>query len=895
MAPKNPAPKEPTLKTLVVVESPTKAKTLKRFLPKAYTVVACNGHVRDLPQSAKDIPEKYKKEPWSRLGVDVERGYKPLYLVPKNKTKIVSDLNKLVKDTELLLLATDEDREGESISWHLLELLRPKVPVKRMVFHEITKEAILSALEQTRELDDKLVKAQETRRVLDRLVGYTVSPLLWNKIAFGLSAGRVQSAAVELVVARERERMSFIAAKYCSVLADLEKSSKGFEARLTDWQGKRIASGKDFDETTGKLPPGKDLLVLDPKNADELITKVKAAPWKVEKVDEKVVKRNPSPPFITSTLQQEANRKLGWGARDTMRVAQALYEQGFITYMRTDSTSLSSEALAAARDCILDKYGKDYVPDAPREFRNKDKMAQEAHEAIRPAGRTFKSPEETGLLDRELVLYDLIWKRTVASQMAEASQKRVAVTLEAGGARFVANGSELTFPGFLRAYVEGSDDPMAALEERDVILPPMVVGDRVDMKDMRREDHETKPPARYTEASLVQKMEKEGIGRPSTYASTISTVIDRGYVVKVGPALVPTFTAFAVTALLEKNFPDLVDLRFTAEMEKSLDQIAEGQLDHLPYLEKFYKGLDGLVAQVKKAEKAVDSNAARTVDLGRDVGFDVKIGKFGPYFIKDNDKGEPVHGSIPESVHPSDLTRESAKELIESSARGPNSLGVDPTSSKKVYLLSGRFGPYIQLGLPREDAKADAAKKEPEPEPVIEYTKTGKPKKPKKPKKAPVERPKIVGLPKGVEPKDVTLELALKLLTLPRTLGAHPESGKDIKAGLGRFGPYVVHDGDFRSLKKEDDVITVELPRALELFAEPKGRGRSAKKVLRELGKLGETPVQLLEGKYGPYVSDGKRNASLREGMDPTTLTMEQATGMLDEKSPKKRTSARRR
>lgn len=882
---------ETAQKTLVVVESPTKAKTLKRFLPKAYTVVACNGHVRDLPQSAKDIPEKYKKEAWSRLGVDVEKGYKPLYLVPKNKSKIVSELNKLVKDSELLLLATDEDREGESISWHLLELLRPKVPVKRMVFHEITKEAILSALDQTRELDDKLVKAQETRRVLDRLVGYTVSPLLWNKIAFGLSAGRVQSAAVELVVARERERMAFVAAKYCSVLADLDKG-KPFEARLIDWQGKRVATGKDFDETTGKLPPGKDLLVLDPPHADKLMAAVKSGAWKVSKVDEKVVKRHPSPPFITSTLQQEANRKLGWGAKDTMRVAQSLYEQGFITYMRTDSTSLSQEALAASRECIVSMYGNDYVAEAPRQFRNKDNMAQEAHEAIRPSGREFKTPEATGLTDREFVLYDLIWKRTVASQMADAQQKRVTVTISAGEGHFVANGSELLFPGFLRAYVEGSDDPMAALEERDVLLPPMAVGDTLRCQDVRREDHETKPPARYTEASLVQKMEKEGIGRPSTYASTISTVIDRGYVVKHGPQLVPTFTAFAVTSLLEKNFPDLVDLRFTAEMEKALDEIAEGRLDYLPYLDRFYKGAEGLVAQVKKAEKAVDATQARTVDLGRDVGFEVKIGKFGPYFIKDNAGGDPVHGSIPDSVSPADLTKDSAKELLETSARGPNSLGEDPVTGKKVYLLSGRYGPYVQLGLPNEAVKKEAA-----PEPEAAETKADgkgkKPKKAKKPKKEPVERPKIVGLPKGLAPADVTLPIALKLLTLPRSLGVHPDTQKEVKAGLGRFGPYVVHDGDFRSLKKDDDVLEVLLPRALELLAEPKGKGRQTKKVMRELGKIGETPVQLLEGKYGPYVSDGKRNASLKEGMDPTALTLEQATAMLDERAPKKRTRRR--
>ncbi len=882
------------LRPLVVVESPTKAKTLKRFLPKKYTVVACNGHVRDLPQSAKDIPEKLKKESWVRLGVDVDHNFKPLYLVPKNKTKIVSELNRLVKDTDVLYLATDEDREGESISWHLLQLLKPKVPVKRMVFHEITKEAILHALEDTRDIDDKLVRAQETRRVLDRLVGYTISPLLWNKIAYGLSAGRVQSAAVQLIVQRERERMSFVPAQYSSVLAELKKGAGAFEARLVEWKKERVATGKDFDETTGKLAEGKKLTVLTPAFADDLIKQLTPLPWTIDKVEEKTTKRYPLPPFITSTIQQEANRKFGWSARDTMRVAQALYERGFITYMRTDSVNLSQEALQAARACISDKYGAEYLPDAPRLFKSRDENAQEAHEAIRPAGRAFPTAEEAQLDGREAQLYDLVWKRTVASQMTEAEQKRTSVGITAGDGHFTASGLELVFPGFLRAYVEGSDDPAAALEERDVILPPMKVGDVVNLDKMTREDHETKPPARYTEASLVQKMEKEGIGRPSTYASTISTVIDRGYVVKQANQLVPTFTAFAVNALLEKNFPELVDLSFTAQMEKSLDDIAEGKLDNIPYLEKFYRGKGGLVGLVEIATKKIDAKTARTVDLNKDLGIEVRIGKFGPYFIKDAGGGETIHGSIPETLGPADLNAESAAVLVENSKNGPQALGKDPVTGKDVFVLTGRYGPYVQLGLPEEEV----IQPEPEPEPVLAEaapTKKGKakkPKKPKKPKKLPkpkVIKPKIVGLPKGMLPAQVTMPIALDLLKLPRPLGLHPESGKEIKAGLGRFGPYILHDGDFRSLRKEDDVLTVQLPRALELLAMPKGKGRGAKKIIKDIGKIGEAPVQLIEGKYGLYVSDGARNATVPAGTPAEEITLTQATELLDARPAKKK------
>ena len=884
-------------KTLVIVESPTKAKTLKKFLGKEYIITACMGHVRDLPQSAKDIPEKFKKFPWSKIGVDVENNFKPLYLVPKTKTKVVSELKRLLENSDEVLLATDEDREGESISWHLVELLKPTVPYKRMVFHEITKEAIKKAAQDTREIDQKLVKAQETRRVLDRLVGYTLSPLLWTKIAFGLSAGRVQSVAVELIVQRERERLAFVSAKYCGLDAIVRKDASHFGARLLEWGGVRIATGKDFDETTGALSEGaKKLRVLTPADADALATKLQQTSFVVEKIEEKAQKRNPLPPFITSTLQQEANRKLGWSARDTMRVAQALYERGFITYMRTDSTLLSTEAIAAARTNIEAKYGKEYLSAEPRQYKSKSAGAQEAHEAIRPAGTSFQSPEDTELLDRELALYDLIWKRTMATQMAEAEQLRTSVQISAGDTKFSTSGLQIVFAGYLRAYVEGSDDPQAALDERETLLPPLKEGDKLHLDKLDRTDHETKPPARYTEASLVQKMEKEGIGRPSTYASTIATIMDRGYVVKAGNALVPTFTAFAVTELLEKHFPELVDLRFTAGMEESLDKIAEGQLDYLPYLKQFYLGPKGLKSQVEGAGKKIDGNEARTVKLGKlteSFGIDIKIGKFGPYFVKPGNTDNPdddIRGSIPESLAPSDLNEEKVAALVEQAKNGPTSLGLDPVTSQKVYLLSGRYGPYVQLGMPREE--------KPPPPPVVEEPpakkgakgKKAKKKKEPKPKKPVMIKPKMVGLPKGVTPEMVTLELALKLLQLPRTLGLHPESQKAVKAGLGRFGPYVVHEGDFRSLKKDDDVLEVKLERALELLAQPKGAGRGQKKVIKELGTppgANKKPIQLIEGKFGLYVSDGKKNATLKQGVTPEALTLEMALEMLAEKTAK--------
>ncbi|MGC8712774.1 MAG: type I DNA topoisomerase, partial [Leptodesmis sp.] len=600
------------MSTLVIVESPTKAKTIRNYLPAGYRVEASMGHVRDLPQSASDIPASVKGEKWAQLGVNVESDFEPLYVVPQDKKKVVKELKEALKHADELVLATDEDREGESISWHLLQLLQPKVPIKRMVFHEITQEAIQEAIRNCRDVDEQLVRAQETRRILDRLVGYTLSPLLWKKIAFGLSAGRVQSVAVRLLVNRERQRRAFHKGSYWDLKATLEArgeapEAKGeFEARLVSLNGVKVASGSDFDEATGQVAAGRNVVLLNEAEARALQDRIRDRPWTVTNLEERPVTRKPSPPFTTSTLQQEANRKLGLSARDTMRVAQSLYEQGYITYMRTDSVNLSQQAIAAARACVQEMYGAQYLSPQPRQYSTKSKGAQEAHEAIRPAGSTFRTPQQTGLKDRELRLYDLIWKRTVATQMAEARQTNITVQIQVEEAGFRATGKRIDFPGFFRAYVEGSDDPDAAIEDQEVILPRLQVGDTPACVDLEAIGHETQPPARYTEASLVKTLESEGIGRPSTYASIIGTIIDRGYAQMVGNALVPTFTAFAVTSLLEKHFPDLVDTSFTARMEETLDDISTGEVDWLPYLKEFYLGESGLETQVKERESHID-------------------------------------------------------------------------------------------------------------------------------------------------------------------------------------------------------------------------------------------------------------------------------------------------
>jgi len=850
-------------RTLVIVESPTKAKTIRKFLPPGYQVEACMGHVRDLPTSATEIPEKVKKEPWARIGVDVDNGFEPLYVVPKKKTKIVRELKDKIKEADHLLLATDEDREGESISWHLLELLKPKVPYERLVFHEITRDAIQRALKNPRDLDDRLVRAQETRRILDRLVGYGLSPLLWSKIAFGLSAGRVQSVAVDVIVRRERERMAFRKASFWDLLATVAKK-ESFDARLVQVGGARVATGRDFDEATGELKKSADqVLHLDEAKAHELRRRLESVPFVVKSVDEKPVTRRPPPPLITSTMQQEANRKLGMSAQETMRVAQSLYERGLITYMRTDSVHLSDEAIHAARRCVEGRFGAEFLAPGVRQYKTSTKGAQEAHEAIRPSA-DFTAPRDTGLTGRDHDLYELIWMRTLATQMADAKQTQIAVRIEAGDATFAASGLRIVFPGFLRAYVEGSDDAQAALEERERLLPALSPGDRLDLRKLEAEGHETKPPPRYTEASLIQLMEKEGIGRPSTFATVVGTIIDRGYVVKQGNQLVPTFTAFVVTDLLEHHFPDLVDLGFTSQMEQSLDAIAEGQLEPTPYLRRFYLGDQGLKTRIDEQAQRIDPKDAKLVKLPAELpGVEIHVGKFGPYLEVRQPDGEPRKASIPDDVAPGDLSGDAVQEILEKYERREQGIGADPATGKPVYLKTGSYGPYVQLG--------DAADE---------------------------EKPKRASLPPGVQLQDVDLPLALRILELPRLLGTHPASGKEVRAGLGRFGPYVVHDGDFRSLKKDDDVLRVDLGRALELLAMPKGRGRGQAEPLKTVGThpADSQPILLFSGKFGFYVKHGDTTATVgKEGsFDPEKLTVEQAVAALDAAPASKKKGAKR-
>ncbi|NCJ07462.1 type I DNA topoisomerase [Synechococcales cyanobacterium C] len=851
------------MSTLVIVESPTKARTIRNYLPAGYRVEASMGHVRDLPRDATEIPAKVKGEKWSSLGVNVESSFEPLYVVPKDKKKIVKELKDALKAADELVLATDEDREGESISWHLVQLLNPHVPIKRMVFHEITSEAIQAALHNCRDIDQRLVRAQETRRILDRLVGYTLSPLLWKKIAPSLSAGRVQSVAVRLLVQRERERRAFRQGSYWDLKASLLQAKAPFEAKLVALAGKRLATGNDFDENTGQVIAGRDVVLLNQAEAETLKTRLAKQPWQVASVEERLVTRKPSAPFTTSTLQQEANRKLRLSARDTMRIAQSLYEQGYITYMRTDSVHLSQQAISAARDCVETLYGKDYLSPKPRQYATKSKGAQEAHEAIRPAGSNFRTPQASGLSGQERALYELIWKRTIACQMAEARQTHITVHLQVDNADFRAGGKRIDFPGFFRAYVEGSDDPDAAIEDQEVVLPLLRQGDTPKCTDLEAIGHETQPPARYTEASLVKMLESEGIGRPSTYASVIGTLIDRNYAQRGGNALIPTFTAFAVTALLEQHFPDLVDTGFTARMEQTLDDISTGEAEWLPYLKAFYLGDQGLENQVKDRESAIDPAEARTIVLD-DLEAKVRIGRFGPYIETENGS-DPVKASLPKDMTPADLTPEQIEVLLKQKLEGPEKVGMHPETGEPIYLLIGPYGPYVRLGDESEENK----------------------------------KPKRASLPKGLSMEDVTLEKAVSLLALPRTLGAHPDTGAPVKVGLGRFGPYVVHDQgkegkDYRSLKAGDDLFTVSLERALELLATPKSSrgGRKAKTPLRELGNHpeDEAPVNLYDGPYGPYVKHNKTNVSLAEGQTVESLTLNQAVALLATKASTKST-----
>jgi DNA topoisomerase-1 len=862
-------------KKLVIVESPAKAKTIAGYLGGDFVVESSIGHIRDLPNRASEIPEKLKKEPWARLGVDVDHDFEPLYVVDSDKRSKVTELKKLLKDADELLLATDEDREGEAIAWHLLEVLQPKVPVRRMVFHEITKDAIRRALEETRDVDQRLVDAQETRRILDRLYGYEVSPVLWRKVMQGLSAGRVQSVAVRLVVERERERRAFVSAAYWDVQGTFEPGS--FGARLAAVDGKRVAQGRDFAQN-GTLKSD-DLARLDEAEARELAEQLADATFAVRSSDEKPYTRRPAAPFMTSTLQQEASRKLRFTAQTTMRVAQRLYENGYITYMRTDSTTLSESALAAARRQAVELYGAESIPERPRQYTRKVKNAQEAHEAIRPAGDAFRTPKQVAReLNRdELALYELIWKRTLASQMADARGLTVSLRLGATStsgrdAEFAASGTVITFRGFLAAYEESRDDDGEQEDERP--LPHLQVGDELRASALEPEGHATSPPARFTEASLVQALEERGIGRPSTYASILGTILDRGYVFKRGTALVPSFLAFAVVGLLEQHFAQLVDYDFTARLEDDLDRIAAGDEARLDWLRRFYFGGDGDAASPRGVHQEtglkelvsdprvgeIDARAVNSLPIAN--GIVLRVGRYGPYL----ERGEE-RASVPEDLPPDELTAEKAEELLAAPA-GDRGLGLHPETGREVSVRTGRYGPFVSEAPP--DGSDD--------------------------------KPRSASLFKSMSPETVTLDDAVRLLTLPRSLGVDPGDGVEVTAQNGRYGPFVKKGSESRSLESEEQLFTITLEDALALLAQPKQRGRgAAKPPLKELGPDPATgkPIVLKEGRFGPYVTDGETNASLRRGDDVESLTSERAIELLAERrskgpAPKRKRTARR-
>lgn len=849
-------------KPLVIVESPAKAKTIAGFLGSRFAVESSIGHIRDLPRSAKEVPTAYKAEPWAkRWGVDIDNDFKPLYVVPSEKKPQVTKLKTLIKEASELYLATDEDREGESIAWHLLEVLSPRVPVRRMVFHEITRAAIEEAIENWRELDRKLVDAQEARRILDRLVGWDVSEVLWKKVMPGLSAGRVQSVATRLVVERERSRMAFRSAEYWDLEGAFEAKGTRFSADLVALDGRRLATGKDFDPKTGQLTAGAGngaVARLDEDGARGLVERLAGAAFTVASVDSRDWRQSAHPPFMTSTLQQEAGRKLRFGPARTMALAQRLYERGYITYMRTDSTSLSEQALSAARAEIVERYGADHLPDRARRYDRKVKLAQEAHEAIRPAGERFRRPEDVAreVEPDEARLYDLVWKRCVASQMADARGRRVTLRLAARSsageeAVFSASGRTITFAGFLRAYVEGADDPAAELEDREVRLPALEQGEAVACAGLEAAGHATQPPSRYTEAALVAELETRGIGRPSTYASVIQTIQDRGYAWKKASALVPSWTAFAVVGLLEEHFGHLVDYEFTARMEEDLDDIARGQRESVPWLRRFYfgNGEVGLRTMVEERVPDIDARSVNTIPLGRD-GEDreivVRVGRFGPYLSRGQDTAP-----VPPGLAPDELTPEVASALLERAPEEGRHLGDDPGSGLPVTVREGRYGPYVQLGEPEPGSKA---------------------------------KPKRASLFKTMRPDAVTLEEALALLSLPRVVGVD-EDGVEITASPGRFGPYLKKGEETRSLSSEDQLLSVSLEEARALFAQPKrGRGRAAPEPMAELGAhpVSGAAVRLLAGRWGPYVTDGTTNASLPKGSDPAALTLEEAVRLLD-------------
>lgn len=882
-------------KPLVIVESPAKARTLERFLGNKYAVMASVGHIRDLPQSAKEIPAGIKDKPWARFGVDLEGDFTPYYVVPADKKANVQKLKAALKDASEVLLATDPDREGESISWHLSEVLKPRVPVRRIEFHEITEEAVKEAFDHARDINESLVRAQESRRIVDRLYGYSLSPVLWKKVQSGLSAGRVQSVAVRLIVEREEARRAFRASVYWDLEARLTGEGREFPATLVRLGDARVATGKDFDPATGALKTRGVRHLDEPAARDLAAALERNLPWTVTSVEARPGVERPAPPFTTSTLTQEASRKLGYSTGRTMQIAQRLFQgveigngeiEGLITYHRTDSTTLSDKALGESARVIRDMFGAEYH-DGPRRYQTKVKNAQEAHEAIRPTDFRQTPQKLASLLEPdELRLYDLIWKRTMASQMKDARVLKTTVEIAADDAIFTASGKAIEFAGFRRAYVEGSDDPQAELEDQETILPACKVGDRVYAQGvmpsgreglaflgLEAKKHETLPPARYTEAALIKELEAAGIGRPSTYASIIQTIQNRGYVFRQGKALVPSFTAFAVTNLLRQHFTDYVDVGFTAEMEEVLDAISNGERDWLDFVRTFYRGdggkHEGLETSIDRKQSAIEYT---TIDVGNDPDtgqpIRVRIGRYGP-FLQRGEGGDGNTASLPDDQPPADLTVERASELLNAKAQGPRQLGTDDRTGQPVYVMNGRYGPYVQLGDNPDDRKAP--------------------------------KPKRASLFASMSESSVTLEQALQLLTLPRELGPHPADGAMVIASPGRFGPYVKHGSEFRSLENEDQLFTVTLDEALALLAEPKKSRRrqsGAKSVLREVGKhpASGATINLLAGRYGPYVTDGSTNASLPKSQAPEQLTLEQAVELLAarEGAPKKARAPRR-
>jgi DNA topoisomerase-1 len=848
---------------LVIVESPAKARKIGSFLGDDYVVEASVGHIRDLPQRAADIPKEFKKFAWAKEGVNIEEDFAPLYVINPDKKAKVSELKELMKDADELILATDEDREGEAIAWHLIEVLRPKIPVKRMVFHEITKEAIQKAANETRDLDYRLVDAQETRRVLDRLYGYRLSPVLWKKVMPRISAGRVQSVATRLIVERERERMAFISSAWWDLAAVCEP---GFNARLLSLEGKRVAATNDFDSNGGiKEKSLENILLLDEAGARELVQSLSGQSLVVKSLEESPRTERPKAPFTTSTMQQDAGSRLGWGAQLTMRIAQRLYENGYITYMRTDSVTLSASAITAARSSAQGLYGKEFVPATPRVYEGKTKNAQEAHEAIRPAGDVFKTPGELApeLSRDEFALYDLIWKRTVASQMSDAKKQQMRVdfdvkTKTGKDAIFRANGSVLTFAGFLAAYEEIAEEKTDA-EDTDRRLPAMSVGEKIAVKEYTCEGHETKPPARYTEPTLVKKLEELGIGRPSTFASIMQTIQDRGYVAKRGRALVPTFLAFSVTGLLEQHFTKLIDYEFTASMEEDLDRIANGETERVAWLTNFFYGSENNpgLAELSADLGAIDAQAINTMKMGEDI--EIRVGRFGAY-LQQGQGEERKFANIPEEMAPDELTLPKAIELL-AKPSGERKLGTDPGTGLEVIAKSGRFGAYITEVFPEEIVEEGAKKK-------------------RKKKDAP--KPKTASLLSTMTLDTIDLKDALRLLSLPRTLGTYQD--EIITVQNGRYGPYMKHGADSRTLTSEDQLFSIGLEEAIEIYKQPKVRRRGvAKPPLKELGQDPATGKEVIvkDGRFGVYVTDGEVNATLRRGDAVELLTIERALELL--------------